>query len=195
MNSNITEEFLHSLVSKRKELKLTGCSISWLEITPTERKELYEIAKERGLLIGYKFSGIMSYGISRNDAGCSLLESTRERAFEKLRTEFGAKARFWIRPKQLSIIGIDFYWRTAKLGVLITGPLRDDPRRGDPVRTRDSCVGREQDFDWALPPNMKGLAILKFPYYQVWHHPSDFLDQIKHRLITSGYYPKLRNEA
>jgi hypothetical protein len=38
---------------------------------------------------------------------------------------------------------------------------------------------------------VEGLTILTVPYYQIWHRPSDFLEQIKRKLILSDQYPKL----
>jgi len=117
---------------------------------------------------------------------------TRERAFTKLRAEFGAKAHFWVKPKQLSFLRVDFYWRLARIGVVITGPPRDNLYRFGSARTRDSCIDMRQDF---LPPNLTGLSVLSFPYYMVWRHPFDFVKQIRHKLIASKRYPRLSAQA
>jgi hypothetical protein len=188
-------EVLKELNSKRRALRYGGRTIHYVELTAEERKNLYEGAREHGLLIGYEFSGVRSYGVSRNDAAYILLEATRQKAFRLLQREFGAFARFWVKPKQLNLIGIDFYWRKARLGLLITGPLIDDPSRGDPTRSRDSRQELEQDLDSVIPENMKGLTTIKMPYYIVWHRPSDLVSRIRGRLVASGQYPRLRDMA
>src|SRR5438445_8333442 len=180
---NVDQEFLSSLFSKRKEHRLGRNSFSSLDITPAERKKLYEMAQQRGLLTSYEFSGIQSFGISRNDAARTMLQKTRERALEKLRNEFGAKAHFWVNPRQLW--SVDFYWRSARVGVVITGPLQDDLSRGARVRRRDSRVGAKQRSVSIPGVNSWNLTLLSFPYYAIWHHPSDFLSRIKHKLIVS----------
>lgn len=136
MNEKLAEEFLKGLFSKRKQLRLRSGSLSWLDLTATERDKLYEEAEKRGLLTRYEFSGIQSLGISRNNAADRLLQATRQHAFEKLKAEFGAKARFWADPPQLSSLGVDFYWKLAKLAIHITGPLTDAVWRAGPTRAR-----------------------------------------------------------
>lgn len=185
------EKFLKGLLSKRKESGTRSLRYSWLDITPADRERLYDIGKRSGLLTRYEFSGITSSGISRNDAARMLLHITRKRAFEKLRTEFGAKAHFWANPQQFGFLGIDFYWRLAKLAVVITGPLRDNLKRAGQTRTRDSWIGFQGDDLCKLSPNTTDLAVLTFPYYVVWHHPSDFIAEIREKLVASGCYPRL----
>lgn len=110
------------LLKKRKHSFHSGSVLTWLEIDSNERKNLYEIAKQRGLLTEYRFSGIKAYRVNRNDALCWLMEETRKRALEKLKLEFGSRAHFWVQPRRLSYVDIDFYWILAKLGIVITGP-------------------------------------------------------------------------
>jgi hypothetical protein len=91
----------------------------------------------------------------------------------------------------LSYVDIDFYWRSAKLGVVITGPLKDDPHRGDPVRTKDLTPSSKDAAISAMRIGVEDITIVTVPYYQVWHRPSVFLEQIRSKLILSGNYPKL----
>ena len=187
MKPEVDEKFLKHLLSKRKEFKLGSYPFSWLDITPAEREKLYEAGEQCGFLTTYEFSGIKASGTSRNDAANRLLDKTHERAFTKLKAEFGSKAHFWVKPKQLCFLRVGFYWRLARIGVVITGPPRDDLNRFGPARTKDSCSVR-QDF---LPPDLKGLTLLSFPYYVVWHQPSEFIRKIRQKLIASGHYPRL----
>lgn len=192
MKSEATQEFLNSLSSKRKTLRLgRTSSLTYLDITPTERTRLYELARQRGLLTRYEFSGVESFGVNRNDAARTVLLKTHERALEKLKIEFGAKAHFWVNPKQF--LSVDFYWRSAKLGVAISGPLQDDLGRADRVRKRD-CRFEAKERSVTIPGvNSWTIALLSFPYYVVWHHPAEFLSHIKDRLLASGCYPRLQN--
>jgi hypothetical protein len=186
------EETLIPLLSKRKQIRLPGRSVlNWLDIDPNERKKLYEIAKQHGFLTEYQFSGIKAHGVSRNDAARWLMEKTRDRALKKLKVAFGSRAHFWVQPRRLSYVSIDFYWRTANLGIVITGPLKDDPHRGDPVRTKHVPPSSKDAATNAMRLGVEGLTILTVPYYHIWHRPSDFLRQIKRKLILSGRYPKL----
>ena len=189
MKVDADENFLKYLVSKRREFGPRAYKFSWLDITPAEKEKLYEIGAQSGLLTQYEFSGVKSAGTSRNDAARRVLDTTHGRAFSKLKAEFGAKAQFWVRPKQLCLLHVNFYWRKAHLGVVITGPLMDDLRRAGPERTRDERI--ERDFINALPPDLRGLTVLTFPYYVVWHQPSEFIKTVTQKLIGSGHYPKL----
>lgn len=192
MKSEANQEFLKGLASKRKILRWGLSSfLTYLDITPAERTKLYELARQRGLLTCYEFSGIKSFGINRNDAARMMLQKTRDRAFEKLKIEFGAEARFWVNPKQLCGEA-DFYWRLAKLGVVISGPLLDDLSRGDPMRGRDSRTESKERSVTIPGVNSWNFTLLSFPYYLVWHHPSDFLNRIKRKLVASGCYPRLQ---
>lgn len=183
------EKFLKNLLSKRREFGPRAYRFSYLDITSAEREKLYEIAEQSGLLTHYEFSGIKSAGTSRNNAARRLIQATRDRAFSRLKREFGAKAHFWVRPIQLYVGDIDFYWRRAKLGVTITGPLLDAHDRAGLERVRDRRF--EYDFASTLPPELKGFAVLTFPYYEVWHQPSEFIRKIRHSLVASGHYPRL----
>ncbi len=186
---------LAKLNSRRKVVRVGGKPIFYYAVlSADERKTLIQAAKERGLLTRYEFCGIARYGVSRNHAASLLLEDTHHKAFELLRRAFGACARFWVRPKQLRIIGIDFYWKKANMGLALTGPLIDDPSRGDPGRTRDSRPALEYDIDSMIPQSMKGLMVVKMPYYLVWHQSSDFLRRIRSKLFATGRYPGLREE-
>ncbi len=188
-------EAVKKLNSNRRTLHLGGRTLYSVRLTPEERKTLYGAAKECGLLVRYEFSGIPSYGVTRSHAAALLLEVTHQKALGLLQREFGACARFWVRPKQLSILGVNFYWKKAKLGLAITGPLIDDPHRGDPRRTRDSRPELEQELHSGIPEGMKALAIIKLPYYLVWHQPSAFISRINSKLAASGQYPRLQNKA
>lgn len=162
-----------------------------MDLTPREREDLYDEAGRRGLLTMYEFSGIFSQGVSRGDAIRTLLVKTRKKAFELFRQEFGAAARFRVSPTQFG--GIDFYWRRAALGLVITGPLVDDPFRADPRRTRDIDkrfgVGFFQVQDSAEP------KILAVPYYEVWHSPRAVVEKVRQLLLASGQYPRVRGES
>ncbi len=189
LNVKADEEFLKHLLSKRREFGPRTHRFSWLDITSADREKLYEIAEECGFLTHYEFSGIKSAGTSRNNAALRLLQATRDRAFSRLKHEFGAKAHFWVRPRQLCLGEIDFYWRKAKVGVIITGPLLDARGRAGPQRARDRRL--EYDFTSTLPTELKGLTVLRFPYYEVWHQPAGFIKQIRQGLVASGHYPRL----
>lgn len=184
------QEFLTDLLSKRKDIDLNGYGrVSRLDITSDEREKLYEIGERCGLLTTYEFSGISCSGMSRNDAARRLLDKTRKRAFARLRDEFGAAAHFWPEPRQLPTV--DFYWRLAKLGVVITGPLFD---YSGPTAARARDVRTDRNYH-CFPKNLKDLMILSFPYYFVWHHPSEFIAKIKQKLVASGRYPRLSQHA
>jgi hypothetical protein len=178
------EKFLKHLLSKRKELGPRSHRFSCLDITPAEKEKLYEIGAQAGLLTQYEFNGIKSVGTSHNDAACRVLDMTRQRAFSKLKAEFGAKAHFWVKPKQLCYPQVDFYWRKAQLGVVISGPLKDALHRGGPERIRDEHIEM-------LPTEQSRLSTITFPYYIVWHQPSEFIKKIRQKLIASGHYPRL----
>jgi hypothetical protein len=113
MKVEADEKFLKYLLSKRRELGPKAYKFSWLDITPAEREKLYEIGVQSAVLTQYEFSGVKSAGTSRNDAARRVLDMTHARAFSKLKAEFGAKAHFWVRPKKLCFLHIDFYWRKA----------------------------------------------------------------------------------
>jgi hypothetical protein len=187
MKVEADREFLKYLLSKRKVSGPRGNRFSWLDMTSAEREKLYEIGEQSGLLTQYEFSGIKSSGTSRNDAARRVLDKTSERAFLKLKTEFGGTAHFWVRPRQLSFI--DFYWRKAKVGVVLTGPLMDDLWHAGRKRVGDFRLKRNILSD--LPPEMRYLTLLVVPYYVVWHQPSEFIGAIKQELIASGHYPRL----
>src|SRR5579859_6942214 len=108
MKTGSDEEFLKHLVSKRKEIRSRFGTDSCLHITPAERERLYEVAERCGVLQRYEFTGVNSFGTSHNDAARRLLDKTRKRAFTRLKTEFGAKAHFWVKPQQFPFI--DFFW-------------------------------------------------------------------------------------
>lgn len=194
MKSDIPET-LKKLSSKRKVTRLGGREFAWVDLSPEERETLYSAARDRGLLLRYEFSGVPSYGIGRRDAANRLLEATRQKAFVLLRQAFGSSARFWVRPVQLFFLQVDFYWRRANLGLAITGPLMDDPFRGDPVRTRDSRPELGQGVEFRIPTQMQGLEIVKIPYYSIWHKPSEFISRINRELMASHKYPKLRSRS
>jgi hypothetical protein len=182
-------EFLKYLLSKREVSGPREYRFSWLDITSAEREKLYEIGEQSGLLTQYEFSGIKSAGTSRNDAARRVLDKTRERAFLKLKTELGRTAHFWLSPRQISSLYIDFYWRKAKVGAVITGPLMDDLWHAG--RKRVGAFRLTRKYVSNLPPELRDLTILIVPYYMVWHQPSEFVTAIKEQLIASGHYPRL----
>src|ERR1700722_3950368 len=184
MGTDIPES-IKELASKRRVVRLGRRSFSYVDLTPAERAELCQFAEQRGLLTRYDFSGIPANGVSRNHAANRLLEATRKKAFEMMRRAFGASARF--RSQSEPAMSVDFYWRKARLGLVITGPPRDAAGRGDPRRTGDSRPELGQHFD-SLPATLK---IIRAPYYLVWHRPTHFLDQIRNELVASGQYPRL----
>lgn len=178
---------IKQLNSKRRTENWYGHRIFKVELTEREREELYDEAGRRGLLTIHEFSGISARGVNRRDAIESLLAKTRKRAFELFQKELGACARFWASPSQF--YGVDFYWRRARLGVAITGPLEDDVFRADPRRSRDRMwvvVSRAYKSD--------GLTVMAVPYYEVWHKPGPVVATIRQQLLASGRYPKLRGE-
>src|ERR1700674_1816636 len=110
MKVEADEKFLKYLLSKRREFGPRAYKSSWLDITSAEREKLYEIGEQSDLLTQYEFSGVKSAGTSHNDAARRVLDKTRERAFLKLKTELGRTAHFWLSPRQISSLYIDFYW-------------------------------------------------------------------------------------
>jgi hypothetical protein len=193
MKAEADRQFLKYLLSKRKASGPREYKFSWLDITSAEREKLYEIGDQAGLLTHYEFSGIKTAGTSRNDAARRVLDKTRERAFLKLKTELGRTAHFWFRPRQLSALYIDFYWRKAKVSVVITGPLMDD--LGHAGRKRVGSFRFARRFFSKLPTDFRDLTILAVPYYVIWHQPSEFVTAIKEQLIASGHYPRLNEKA
>jgi hypothetical protein len=189
MKAEADREFLKYLLSKRKVSGPREYKFSWLDITSAEREKLYEIGEQSGLLTHYEFSGIKAAGTSRNDAARRVLDKTRERAFLKLKTELGRTAHFWFRPRQLSSLYIDFYWRKAKVGVVVTGPLMDDLWHAG--RKRIGAFRFARNYFSNSPPELRNLTILVVSYYTVWHQPSEFVAAIKEQLIASGHYPRL----
>src|ERR1700730_12092011 len=178
-------ESIKALASKRRVFRLGRRSFSFVHLTPEESDYLCQFAEEQGLLTRYEFSGISSYGVNRNHAAERLLKDTRQKAFEMMRRVFGSSAYF--RRQSEQTIGIDFYWKKARLAVVITGPLWDDVSRGTQNKARDSRPHLGQHFE-SLPQTSK---IVKVPYYVVWHRPAHFLDQIRHELVASGQYSRL----
>ena len=169
-----------------------GVSLRYVNLTEEESKRLFEFAHQRGLLTRYEFSGVTSYGVTRNNAADRLLKETRQKAFDLLRRAFGASARF--RKQEWNPWTADFYWKKAGLAVVITGPGWDDLRRADPTRRRDT---RPELYEEISSPSglsdcpAKISKLLKMPYYMIWHQPTRFIDQVRLELIASGQYPKL----
>jgi hypothetical protein len=179
-------EYIKELASKRRVFRSPdGFSLSYVSLTPEEEERLFEFAKGQGLLTRYEFSGIPAYGVSRNNAAHRLLEGTRQKAFELLRRVFGSSAHFRSQPSNLSVA--DFYWRKARLALLITGPNLDDRTRAEPTRSRDPSPKLYEEFN-SSPEKPKLITV---PYYLVWHQPARFLDQIRQELVASGQYPRL----
>ncbi len=114
------------------------------------------------------------------------MERTRARAFEILRKEFGASARFWPRPENTPVPWPDFYWRKANVAVVITGPLHDVPGPAT-ARMRSESVVNGAYFSGA----MQRMKINRLAYYLVWHRPGEFMAVIRAALVASGKYPKL----
>lgn len=188
--NRIDIERLRGLLAKRKTWRFPGGrEISWLPLSREESEEIYEVAREHGLLLRYEFSGISSDGVSRHDAARRMLERTREKAFQLLRREFGASARFQAAH------GSDFYWKKARIRLVITGPLIDDRSRGDPRRTRDDWglrLLRESQRETGSPET--GTKEYEVPYYRVWHKPSEFVADVRRLLAGSRCYPRLADK-
>jgi hypothetical protein len=89
------------------------------EMTPVDRTALLAECRKRSIPVHkYDFSNILVEGVSRRDASDWLLDLMRRKAFDLLRREFGATARFRTGPPT-----IDFFWRKAQLAIVISGPL------------------------------------------------------------------------
>jgi len=135
-------------------------------------------ARNLGLLKVFNFSGVRVRSIDRRSAQLELMAKTRSRAFDLLRKEFGAVARFWPNFVYLSEHA-DFYWRRAGLGLIITGPRNSDRH---PADTGFRTWGRTRIE-----------KLLRVPYYTVWHRPKKFLDAVRAELALSGKYPRLKS--
>ena len=186
-------EVLKKLAANRSPLNLGKAAIQFAQLTLEEKDVLYSTAKARGLLTRYEFSGVPCDGLSRTDAAGRLCEVTHQRALVLLRLEFGACARFWVKPRQLRYLDVDFYWKKANLGLVITGPLIDDPWRADPRRTRDSRDELQLEFDSPIPNIILPVRVIKTPYYSIWHQPSAFIRHMRELLAGSRQYPRLRS--
>ena len=112
------------------------------------------------------------------------MELARTRAFALLKKEFGSSAHFWPRPK-FSRVSLDFYWRRANLGVMVTGPLLTLPSG---ARKRDQGL----DYHEFCSGELKRVQILKLPYYMdLAQSCQSFVGEIRAALAASGKYPKL----
>ena len=181
------------LRSSRKNGRLLRHLVYVADDRDDEREVVYRQADIQGLLTTYEFSGVKAAGASRNDAITNLFSATFQKAFELLRQNFGSRANFWPRPRHLRILDVDFYWRRARIALIITGPNFDDFRRGDSKKTRDSPRITEnypllrQD----VAKHLDGGIVISIPYYDVWHSPSGVVGTVRKALLESGKYPKL----
>lgn len=165
-------------------------------MTETGRRSLLAECEKRGISVqSHSFSNISIDGVSRHDAAEWLLERTFQKALSLLRKEFGACARFWPRPGD---VGIDFYWRKARLAVTISGPLNrrrfclDNHKVRDKIAGHRLAIAREFRFTDEKAVTQADVQELVLPYYIVWHNPRKFLAEIRTILINSGAYPRLR---
>jgi hypothetical protein len=181
------------LRSSRRNARLLRHNVLVADECNDERGVVYRQAAEQGLLTTYEFSGIKAAGASRNDAITNLLSATFQKMFELLRRNLGSRANFWPRPRHLRILDVDFYWKRARIALIITGPNFDDFRRGDNTKTRDSPRIAENYFllrqDVAKP--LEGGTVITIPYYDVWHNPSGVVEIVRNAVIESGKYPNL----
>jgi len=182
-----------TLSSEKNRVDLLRHQVFYRADCEADREILYAEAKRRGLLRTYDFSGIAACGVSRRDAITTLMLSTFRKSFGLLRRNFGSSARFVARPRQFRSLGVDFYWKRAKIGLVITGPTFDDLRRGDRRRTRDReqvlydlCEGRNSFLRVA-----NRLSVMIVPYYDIWHNPTAVVANVRGVLFDSGKYPRL----
>lgn len=177
----------------RKHRSFARHQVFVTEGSEADRKILYEYADSQGLLLEYDFAGIRATGVSRRDAITNLMQSTFERAFELLRRNFGSSAKFHSRPKRFKDLEIDFYWKRADFGLVISGPNIDDLWRPGNQRTRDRNALFER---WAyrarsVDRESQRLAVMMVPYYEIWHHPTEFAERVRNYLRRSGQYPRV----
>ena len=80
----------------------------------------------------------------------------------------------------------DFYWRRARLALIITRPrinlfLKDLPAMNDTFRNRMEN----------LAPFPDGVRVLTIPYYVILKQPTAFLSKMRGELLKSNAYPRL----
>jgi hypothetical protein len=152
-----------------------------------------EECKSRGISVHqYEFANIRVEGVTRYDASHWLLDTTRRKAFDILRVEFGASARFGVGPEPL-----DFFWRKAHLAVKISGPLIRQRFYSD-GKLKRAQKGIDMQFaksmGWLPGIRENAVHLMNIPYYQIWHTPTRVINEIRSQLIASGAYPRLRVE-
>jgi hypothetical protein len=171
------------------------------ELTESDRELLLVECKKRGIAVQqYDFSNICVEGVSREDAAEWLLEKSHRKAFDLLRWEFGSTARF-----QTERPFIDFYWRKARLAVLISGALVNFSDVFEKFMAPRSVLEsyqlkRDAHSSW-LPLGRSmgelsgipktGIEEIWVPYYKIWHNPRNFLAEIRAKLVASRAYPRL----
>jgi hypothetical protein len=150
---------------------------------PADRAAMLDECRRRGIpVLPFDFSNIKIEGVSRYDAREWLLELTLSKAFELLRVEFGACARFQVGPEPF-----DFFWRKSHLAMMVLGPLMQRRLISNGKLERASRLRDCGQFE-NLPRNVR---LLHVPYYRIWHNPTSVLDEVRNRLVASGAYPRL----
>jgi hypothetical protein len=116
-----------------------------------------------------------------------MLAEALEKAFNLLRIAFGATARFtryWTYDCNKYSGYADFYWKKAKIAVVITGHRYYE--NGITSNYLNDGYRRETAFE--VPVDVR---VLTFPYYVVVREPKKFLATVAAQLIQSGAYPGL----
>ena len=159
-----------------------------------DMERLIKDASERGLL--GVLSGLPQGAVQKLKLRADKLLQTLERAHGLLRKEFGAVARFQ-RNKRFQPNGkkiskewpeAHFYWKRARIAVLITGPRIDDFDSATEKKRNDSLRFLQEQGKAPFPDE---ITILTIPYYKVVKQPTRFLAKVRKALIESGAYPKL----
>jgi hypothetical protein len=149
-------------------------------------------ALQSGICKHFAFAGERVVAVDFADACEQIRARVYQKAFELLRREFGACARFWPRPRfeETGLVPedfrLDFYWRKANLGLKIVGPSRaKNPTPGHLSLTADHGVhlGRRPGQGW----------LIVAPYELVIRAPEEFLRQVRDILVASGKYPRLHS--
>jgi hypothetical protein len=156
---------------------------------PADRTVMLDECRKRGIPVqSFDFSNVKIEGVSRYDAGEWLLELTRLKAFDLMRVEFGACARFQVGPT------FDFFWRKAQLAMIILGPLMKQRFYSDGKMKRSKKVedlSFMKEMGWLPNIAEAKVKVLNVPYYRIWHNPRNVLDEVRNQLVASGAYPRL----
>lgn len=200
----IDTQFFLAMIKSRKILKLAE-QAGYVRIensaatgTPDITLDLQKLigdAAERGLL--GVMSGLPVSAVEKMKSRAGKLLQAQERAHELLRKEFGAVARFQ-RNKRFQPNGkkisrewpeAHFYWKRARIAVLITGPRIDDFSSSTEKKRNDSLQFLQERGNAPFPDD---ITVLPIPYYVVTKQPRQFLEQVHEALSASGAYPRLK---